>query len=213
MEFNTSKCQVLHITRLKHPKNTQYSLHGQVLEATDTAKYLGVSITKDLSWSDHISSITAKANRTLGFVKRNVRTNNEKVKELAYKTFACPQVEHASPVWSPIQSNTINKVEMIQRRAARWVENQFSSYESVTYMLRELGWRSMEDLRIDARLLMFYKIVHGLFAFQLPAYFDKPLRYTRHMHPFSFRQIHTAASEFPIFLLSCISSSMEKTPL
>ena len=49
MEFNPSKCQVLHITRLKHPLNTQYSLHGQVLEATDTAKYLGVSIAKDLS--------------------------------------------------------------------------------------------------------------------------------------------------------------------
>ena len=106
MEFNPSKCQVLHITRLKHPLNTQYSLHGQVLEATDAAKYLGVSIAKDLSWNDHISSITAKANRTLGFVKRNVRTNNEKVKELAYKKLVRPQVEYASPVWSPTQSIT-----------------------------------------------------------------------------------------------------------
>ena len=101
MKFNPSKCQVLHITRLKHPLNTQYSLHGQVLEATDTAKYLGVSIAKDLSWNDHISSITAKANRTLGFVKRNVRTNTEKVKELAYKALVHPQVEYASPVCPP----------------------------------------------------------------------------------------------------------------
>ena len=101
MEFNPSKCQVLHITRLKHALNTQYSLHGQVLEATDTAKYLGVSIAKDLSWNDHISSVTAKANRTLCFVKRNARTNNEKVKELAYKTLVRPQVEYASPVWPP----------------------------------------------------------------------------------------------------------------
>ena len=98
MEFNPSKCQVLHITRLKHPLNTQYSINGQVLKATDTAKYLGVSIAKDLSWNDHISSITAKANRTLGFVKRNVRTNNGKVKKLAYKTLVRPQVEYASPV-------------------------------------------------------------------------------------------------------------------
>ena len=40
MDLNPSKCQVLHITRLKHPLNTQYSLHGQVLEATDTANIL-----------------------------------------------------------------------------------------------------------------------------------------------------------------------------
>ena len=120
MEFNPSKCQVLHITRSKHPLNTQYSLHGQVLEATDTAKYLGVSIARDLNWNDNISSITAKANRTLGFVKRNVRTNNEKVKELAYKTLVRPQVEYASPVWSPHTKHNINKIEMTQRRAARW---------------------------------------------------------------------------------------------
>ena len=85
---------------------------------------------------------------------------------------------------------------MTQRRAARWVKNQFSPYESVTNMLSELGWRSLEDRWIDARLIMFYKIVHGYVAIQLPAYFDKPLRYTRHMHTLSFRQIHTAASYY-----------------
>ena len=83
-----------------------------------------------------------------------------------------------------------------QRRAARWVKNQFSPYESVTNMLSELGWRSLEDRRIDARLIMFYKIVHGYVAIQLPPYFDKPFRYTRHMHTLSFRQIHTAASYY-----------------
>ena len=38
MEFNPIKCQVLHITRSKQPLNTQYTLHDQVLEATDTAQ-------------------------------------------------------------------------------------------------------------------------------------------------------------------------------
>ena len=32
MEFNQSKCQVLHITRSKQPLNTQYTLHDQVLQ-------------------------------------------------------------------------------------------------------------------------------------------------------------------------------------
>ena len=92
MEFNPSKCQVLHITRSKQPLKTQYTLHDQVLEATDTAKYIGVTISKDLSWNDHISSILSKANSTLGFVKRNVKASNVKVKEKAYKTLVRPQV-------------------------------------------------------------------------------------------------------------------------
>ena len=193
MEFNPSKCQVLHITRSKQPLNTQYTLHDQVLEATDTAKYLGVTISKDLSWNDHISSILSKANSTLGFVKRNVKTSNVKVKEMAYKTLVRPQVEYASPVWSPHTKENIDKIEMTQRRAARWVKNKFSTYDSVTDMLSELGWRSLECRRIDARMIMFYKLVYGYVAIDLPTYFERPLRYTRHMHPLSFRQIHTTA--------------------
>ena len=152
-----------------------------------------MTTSKDLSWNDHISSITAKANSTLGFVKRNVKTSNEKEKEMAYKTLVCPKVDYASPVWSPHTKDNIDKIEMTQRRAARWVKNKFSTYDSVTNMPSELGWRSLECQLIDACMIMFYKIVNGYVAIDLPTYFEKPLRYTRHMHPLSFRQIHTTA--------------------
>ena len=86
MEFNPGKCQVLHISRANQPIQSQHTLHGEILESVDCARYLGVSISKDLTWNTHIKEILTKANRTLGFVKRNVRTKNKSVKELAYKT-------------------------------------------------------------------------------------------------------------------------------
>ena len=58
-------------------------------------------------------------------------------------------------------------------------------------MLFELGWRSLADRRIDARMILLYKIINGYVAIQLPSYFERPTRYTRHMHPLAFRQIHT----------------------
>ena len=70
MEFNPSKCQVLHISKARQPIHSQYTLHGEILESVDCARYLGVSISKDLSWNIHISQIASKANRTFGFVKR-----------------------------------------------------------------------------------------------------------------------------------------------
>ena len=73
MEFNPGKCQVLQITRSKQPLQPQYTLHGQVLESVDSAKYLGVTISQDLNWNNHINNIIGKANRTFGFVKRNVK--------------------------------------------------------------------------------------------------------------------------------------------
>ena len=196
MEFNPSKCQILHITRSRQPLQSQYTLHGQFLESVDSAKYLGVNITQDLNWNHHINEITGKANRTLGFVKRNVKTKNEAVKELAYKTLVRPQVEYASSVWNPHTKQNISKIEMVQRRAARWVKNNYSPYESVSNMLDNLGWRSLENRRIDSRLVMFYKIIYCHVAIQIPTYFEKPHRYTRHMHPLSYRQIHTSAAYY-----------------
>ena len=78
---------MLRITRSKQPLQTQYSLHGQVLEAAHN----GVTVSKDLNWNANITNIMAKANRTVGFVKGNVKTRNEAIKELAYKTMVCPK--------------------------------------------------------------------------------------------------------------------------
>ena len=75
MEFNPSKCQVLHISRARQQIYSQYTLHGQILESVDCARYLVVSITKDLCWNIHINQITSKANRTLGFVKKKYQNN------------------------------------------------------------------------------------------------------------------------------------------
>ena len=107
-----------------------------------------------------------------------------------------PQVEYASSIWNPYTKQNINKIEMIQRRAARWVKNNYSQYDSVLNMLVGLGWRSLENQRIDSRLVMFYIIIHGYVAIQKPTYFEKPQRYTRHMHPLCFRQIHTFAAYY-----------------
>ena len=120
MQFNASKCQVLHITRKVNPLNTKYILHNVELESASAAKYLGVTIADDLSWSPHIDNTTKKTNQTLGFLKRNIRVHNKDLKSVAYKTLVRPQLEYASTVWYPDHDKDINKVEAVQRRAARW---------------------------------------------------------------------------------------------
>ena len=167
-----------HGIQSRQPILSQYSLHGEILESVDCARYLGVSISKDLTWNTHIKEILSKANRTLGFVKINVKTKNQSVKELAYKTFVRPKVEYASTVWSPYADKHIDQIEMVQRRVAQWVSNRYSSYDSVSAMLSNLGWRSFEYRRYDSRLAMFYKIQYGLVAI-MPSYFERPTRITR----------------------------------
>lgn len=60
-------------------------------------------------------------------------------------------------------------------------------------MQNELGWIPLENRRLDARLIMFYKIVHNIVAIELPPYIQTPTRLTRHMHPLSFRQVQVTS--------------------
>ena len=101
MDFNPDKCEILRICRKKYPVIFPYKLHGMELKATENAKYLGVTFSKDLSWTKHINNITSKATNSLRFIKRNVKTSNKKVKEKAYKTYVRPQLEYCPTVWHP----------------------------------------------------------------------------------------------------------------
>ena len=97
MEFNPSKCQVVRVTTSRNPINYMHHLHGQVLEVVTSARYLEVDISSVLSWNSHIDRITENANRTLGFIRRNIRTKLPKVRETAYNILVRPQLEYAPP--------------------------------------------------------------------------------------------------------------------
>jgi hypothetical protein len=87
MEFNPDRCEDLRITRKRNHVIFPYTLHNIQLSSTQEAKYLGVTISHDLSWTKHINNITSKANNSLKFIRSNVKTPNKKIKETAYKTY------------------------------------------------------------------------------------------------------------------------------
>jgi hypothetical protein len=62
MQFHPAKCTVLTVTNKRNPIVTEYTIRGQLLAAVTSAKYLGVTITDKVNWSQHIDSITNKAN-------------------------------------------------------------------------------------------------------------------------------------------------------
>ena len=98
MLFNPTKCNTISITRKKHAVHHVYSLKGVQLKAVEEAMYLGVMVAKDLSWGKQSAKVTAKGNRVLGFVKRNIRVASRTTKEKAYKALVQPTLKYASTV-------------------------------------------------------------------------------------------------------------------
>ena len=62
-------------------------------------------------------------------------------------------------VWHPHKKSNKDKIEKVQRRAARFVSNNFRRKASVSEMLHNLGWQSLDSRRQDQRLVLFYKII------------------------------------------------------
>lgn len=130
MKFHPSKCNVLHFSRARKPKTTTYSLHGQLLERVEQAKYLGVTLSSKATWDTHIENSTNKANKTLGFLRRN-RITSSKAKSTAYKIIVRPILEYACAVWDPHTTKNVKALEALQRRAARWALNRHRRTSSV----------------------------------------------------------------------------------
>ena len=72
-----------------------------VLKDVKSLKDLGISISKDLTCCEHISTIVNKANQVLGLTRRTVGTANTKTSSLLYKASVRPLLEYAAPVCNP----------------------------------------------------------------------------------------------------------------
>ena len=149
MRFQPVKCNMMQLTK-KHNKID--------VENVESIKYLGVTITSDLKWNSHIRNVCSKANRTLGFLRRNLFSCPQDVKEAAYKTLVRPILEYGSTDWDPHCNGLNDELENVQKRAARFVTRNYS-YEtgSMTGILEELKWETLQKRRKDNRLILMYK--------------------------------------------------------
>ena len=97
--------------------------------------------------------VYGKAMKLIGFLNRNLRTCSKELKELSYKQFVLPVLDYASTILDPYHQNQINKLEMIQHRAARYVLNQpwrRNDRDSINSLLSSFKWLTLQHRRESA---------------------------------------------------------------
>ena len=104
-----------------------------------------------------------KANSTIGFLRRNLRHCPLPCRNNAYLALVSSKLEYGSVVWDPYLKCDIDRLERVQRSAARFITMGYKSREDgcVTKMLTDLGLSSLEERRRQQRLTLLYKVVKG----------------------------------------------------
>ena len=157
MEFNATKCHTLRFTRKTKPLTPTYEIH----------------------WEPHCTSVANKSNGTRMFLQRNLSNTPRQIKIQCYVTLVRPILEYASTVWDPHTQTSINRLEMVQRRYARFVHGDYSRTSSVTPMLADLGWEPLAERRAKAKAAMMFRIRHDLVDIKLDDHFTAVTTRTR----------------------------------
>ena len=187
MSFNPSKCSVMRFCPSRSSVNYSYYIHNTALQKCESGKYLGVTLSNNFKWSSHISAISMKANQQLGFIRRNTRFFPQSFREAAYKSLVRPHLEYCCSVWDPHMASEIQKLEKIQRQAARFVSADYRRTSSVTSMINKLKWPSLSSRRTVSRLTMVYRIMNDLVAIHPETFFTINSSKTRKNHDMCFQ--------------------------
>ena len=125
--FNESKCSLVRFGPMSSSSHV-YSINSCEIQSDSQHKDLGVIVSSNLSWSNHIHYITTKAYKILGLLRRAFRNCSPVLsKKLLYISLVRSQLTYGSQVWRPYLLKDIDALEAVQRRSTKFILNDYTS--------------------------------------------------------------------------------------
>ena len=162
LSLNSFKCASLCIS-LPSSRSTLpdpvYYINGQPIASVDKHRDLGITVQKNLSWSDHIATACTKAYKSLYLIRRTLSNlpSPSSIKLHLYKSLVRSKLSYCSQLWRPQLLRDIICLERVQRRATKFILNDFSSnYKSRLISLNLLPlmyWYELQDLMFLVKCL------------------------------------------------------------
>ena len=122
LKLHVDKCNLMLISRKRTcsiPTPPLFAKVGSPLKQVDSVKHLGVLLTSDLSWNEHITRICNKTRKLIGLLYRRFHHCSPEVLLKLYKAFIRPHLEYAPQVWDPHLVKNIDLLEKTQKFALR----------------------------------------------------------------------------------------------
>ena len=154
--------KLIKISNKRQTINSDYEIHGTKLMEFNSAKYLGVTIDSNLNWIDQCNNVYKKASFMLSFLERNFYKCPKTVKEQLFNALVRPVLEYGCCVWDPFKVYQIQKLELLNKRAARFITgNRIREHGNTLKNMKTLGWSPLSEKRAQNKLILFYKILNN----------------------------------------------------
>lgn len=170
LTLHPMKCEAMSITNCKNEIFFDYKLGDHVLKKVINKKDLGVTFQKNLSFNNHIETITNNAFKALGMVKRFSKPfqNIDAIRTL-YTSLVRSKLEYATVIWRPNTQEGTRKVERVQSQFVKylfWKENGFyPSYPTPiasSTLCEVLDLKSLQARRDICLLTLIYNIINNI---------------------------------------------------
>lgn len=162
VKFNPAKSESLLISRkLNRPRHPPLIMNNVSINEVSSHKHLGIFLSNDGTWHEHINYITSKAWIRLNIMRKLKFILDRKSLEIIYISFIRPILEYADVVWDNCTQYEINALEKIQIEAAR-IATGTTKLVSLNKLYQETGWETLEERRSKHKLCLFYKMSNNL---------------------------------------------------
>ena len=160
--FSPPKTESMLITfKTRNQPHPPLFLENAKIVEVNCHKHLGVTLTNDLTWKDHIPNIVKTAGENVDLMSRLMYKLDRKTLQTMYFSFVRPKLEYANIVWSNLNQTQSLQVELIQKRAGRIVSGAIKGTKTEV-IYEELGWDSLCSRREQQCILFMHKVVNGL---------------------------------------------------
>ena len=130
--------------------------HNIELFPVDVLRDLGITMTSDGSWSEHIHGLVTKAMSFAAWTLSVFASRDKMVMLTLFKSMVRSHLEYCCPLWHPYKIEEIQKIENVQRSFTRRI-NGMSTY-SYWDRLKVLGIMSLQRRRERYILIHTWKI-------------------------------------------------------
>ena len=174
VDFNAAKTVSLIISKKRSkPHHPVLTLGGTNINEVSHHKHLGIVLSSDATWTNHLEIVLAKAWKRLGYIRQYKVLFDRTSLQKLYQVFIRPLLEYGNILWDNCTIENKRSVENVQLEAARLVTGA-TKLCSIQRLYDETKWETLQRRRNKHKLIQLFKMING----QVPPYLQQliPLR-------------------------------------